>query len=332
MKARVFRCSTAVFGLWLITASFGYAVDIDVSKFDFDGNGQISEAEARVLFKHANEELLRKYDKDLDGFLNANELRAYHDDIELNAALNVEDYNARRGDRPGIPIAETQREFAPPEKKPTRLFGQLLVRRTFEESKLLESPADFKKATGALFSFSRDMHADNEIWTVRGAVLWPFLRGPTFKPYGLTDYALAVGLSLDRIDNKKKPDKDVDSLAFRFGSEFEYVPEHGFTQDPRDRSLFETFYGRINLAYGTDTDFASDILQAEFQLEPGQRWVLDTLGTLQPGEEKVLQRNGQPMALNNTGDTVELIDASATVVQTVTYTAVDEGEVVTPAP
>jgi hypothetical protein len=60
--------------------------------------------------------------------------------------------------------------------------------------------------------------------------------------------------------------------------------------------------------------------------------VVDALGTLQPREEKVLQRNGEPMVLNNTGDTVELLDASVTVVQTVTYPAVDEGDAVTPAP
>ena len=40
---------------------------------------------------------------------------------------------------------------------------------------------------------------------------------------------------------------------------------------------------------------------------------------------------GQPMALNNNGDTIDLIDPTAKVVQTVTYPTVEAGEVVTPA-
>lgn len=58
---------------------------------------------------------------------------------------------------------------------------------------------------------------------------------------------------------------------------------------------------------------------------------LDGLGTLQPGQEKTMKRNGQPMTLNDGGDTVDLIDPNGSVMQTVTYSAVDEGEVVNPA-
>lgn len=62
----------------------------------------------------------------------------------------------------------------------------------------------------------------------------------------------------------------------------------------------------------------------------GRIWSLDMVGTLQPGEERVIHRQGQPMALNNSGDTIELVDAGGTVVQSITYSAVVEGEVVTP--
>jgi hypothetical protein len=37
----------------------------------------------------------------------------------------------------------------------------------------------------------------------------------------------------------------------------------------------------------------------------GRSWVLDSLGTMAPGEEKAIQRDGQPMAMNNTGDTID---------------------------
>lgn len=62
----------------------------------------------------------------------------------------------------------------------------------------------------------------------------------------------------------------------------------------------------------------------------GQVWRLDELGTLQPGEEKEIRRKGQPMAMNNGGDTIELLNPTGQAVQTVTYPRVNEGEVVRP--
>jgi hypothetical protein len=50
------------------------------------------------------------------------------------------------------------------------------------------------------------------------------------------------------------------------------------------------------------------------------------------GQEKTIKRNGRAMALNNGGDTVDLLDPMGKVVQTVTYGHADEGEVITPAP
>ena len=57
-------------------------------------------------------------------------------------------------------------------------------------------------------------------------------------------------------------------------------------------------------------------------------WPLDGLGTLGPGTEVTIKRNGQPMALNNGGDTVELVAPDGTVVQTVDYGRVNAGEAV----
>ena len=41
-----------------------------------------------------------------------------------------------------------------------------------------------------------------------------------------------------------------------------------------------------------------------------------------------MQRDGQPMAMNNGGDTIDLIDPSGAVVQTITYGRVSEGELI----
>ncbi len=55
-------------------------------------------------------------------------------------------------------------------------------------------------------------------------------------------------------------------------------------------------------------------------------WPLDGLGTIGPGSTVTIKRNGAPMALNNGGDTVELVAPDGTVVQTVDYGRVGAGE------
>lgn len=62
----------------------------------------------------------------------------------------------------------------------------------------------------------------------------------------------------------------------------------------------------------------------------GKMWQLDSLGTITPNQEKQIKRRGQLMALNNNGDTVDLINLSGTVVQTVTYARADEDEIIVP--
>ncbi|MGF1482248.1 MAG: lamin tail domain-containing protein [Cyanophyceae cyanobacterium] len=60
----------------------------------------------------------------------------------------------------------------------------------------------------------------------------------------------------------------------------------------------------------------------------GLTWQLDLLGTLQPGEQRQLLREGQDMALNNDGDTVELISPQGEVVDTVSYGRADSEQLI----
>jgi lamin tail-like protein len=61
----------------------------------------------------------------------------------------------------------------------------------------------------------------------------------------------------------------------------------------------------------------------------GKTWSLDGVGTIAAGDEREVKRNGQPMSLNNDGDTIELLDPQQRRIQTVRYGAVSRGEVVT---
>jgi hypothetical protein len=60
----------------------------------------------------------------------------------------------------------------------------------------------------------------------------------------------------------------------------------------------------------------------------GTKWDLNSVGTINGGEEKTVRRNRQPMSLNNEGDTIELLNATGRVVQTVNYGPVGVDEVV----
>lgn len=76
---------------------------------------------------------------------------------------------------------------------------------------------------------------------------------------------------------------------------------------------------------------ADDIALAGWTLrdEAGQTWKLDALGKARAGKDVTIKRSGQPMSLNNDGDTIELVNPSGASVQTVEYGSVSTGQVVT---
>src|SRR5512133_3010976 len=49
----------------------------------------------------------------------------------------------------------------------------------------------------------------------------------------------------------------------------------------------------------------------------GKMWSLDELGTLQSGEQKGIKDKIQPMAMNNGGDTIDLVDPTGKLIQSV---------------
>lgn len=62
----------------------------------------------------------------------------------------------------------------------------------------------------------------------------------------------------------------------------------------------------------------------------GRTWKLDAGGVVQPGQAVEVKRAGQRMALNNSGDTVDLINPQGGVVLRVSYRSAPEGVQVTP--
>ena len=71
----------------------------------------------------------------------------------------------------------------------------------------------------------------------------------------------------------------------------------------------------------------SDIYMAGWVLrdESNKVWKLDSLGTLNPGESKPIQRNGMAMNLKDNGDTVALIAPDGSKKDEYHYTGSQEG-------
>lgn len=83
----------------------------------------------------------------------------------------------------------------------------------------------------------------------------------------------------------------------------------------------------VTLANGSDASI--DLAGWTVRDAAGKTWKLDDGGTLAAGESKTILRGRQAMAMNNTGDTIELVAPDGRVVQTVLYGPTAEGQVVT---
>ena len=71
-----------------------------------------------------------------------------------------------------------------------------------------------------------------------------------------------------------------------------------------------------------------DIALSGWQLRDKANSTWSLFGTLSSGQKIEFRRNGQPMALNNNGDTIELISPTGTTVDMVTYLFTNEGEAI----
>jgi len=236
--------------------------DIDAKDFDFDKNGTIDPGpEITALLRHANSKIYGQMDKNKNGIIEASEKKKYEENLNLLVQDNLDEYASQRGERPALPVVEARKIFTPQKPKRTSLGG-LLIREKHEDVTVLDKGKSFEKATGTILSFTRDIEQSNTAWTARGAVLYPFripLKAyPDFNATVLTAYSIVPSVSFDRLKNSKDDSKDVNSLTFRLGSEFEFG----------GGGLFDLQYARANLAYATDFDLDTKVPAVEMQWEP----------------------------------------------------------------
>lgn len=195
---------------------------------DFGGHGQPSLKEFEAYRMHTEVDDYKYFDKNCDGEIDASE-RA-----NINAYLKR---TVRDGAR-----AEYQRYIAnkevvvippdkpiPSEKSNRGWHSDLIVRDSFEDITIFSGPSDYKKASGATFSYAQDDKNQNSTWSAKGVVAYPFSwtpeavvgRRPSHVPY-VAGFAFTPAVAFQRVSNSDSSiakRSDVNVLSFTGGGE-----------------------------------------------------------------------------------------------------------------
>jgi hypothetical protein len=214
--------------LWCSTASVvakdgdidEYATRQKIRKF----NPKISEGrETEVFILHKTSSLFRDSDKNFDGQVSPEELRAAVTEARNSPAFlgQVNDY--RRGaaqipTKPNDPSGKPKREAGEPERN-----AVFILRRKFDQVSSLAFPgAADQDATGATFSYGRDNVILNSVWTAQGvaAVMfgqsYPVLDQEEQRFAPRTSYAIGPYMQFDKLSNSNvsQQKSNLDNLTF----------------------------------------------------------------------------------------------------------------------
>lgn len=226
--------------------------------YDLEPDGIISVEEFNAYIRDETSKPLSYFDVNRDNKLDGAELTAAKtelDRVSEEIANFVVEFTDDVGDS-GMPIAQFATLYALDDAKdfsdqaPPGLLG-LRIRKNQES--LLHGDKQTTKADGATISLSRDIAADNEVFTISGAIMRPF----NVKSDG--SYIVVPGVEINRVTNENNADKETNSLVFGVANSFEKVT--GW------RSV-QTLYTRVKPVLATSVDFDIDVRALEIQLEP----------------------------------------------------------------
>ncbi len=245
-------------------ASAARAADLaDVRACDQDGSGLVEEDELRFCLLSVLEPEAADLDTNKDGAISAKEARVYWEPDLL-------DLRERYGPPPYT--VKQLADFFPLEGELS--LGGVLIRRSYQQVTLSEPAKSFKKAEGALFSFSDDQANDVESWQAKGAVIGVlklreksdkaltaigFVPSLEFERNGVDgpDETQAAGDSGESPDPPEDAQEEVDRLVLRAGFDFEVIGKGPGLQN-----------FRIFVAHATDFDFDSGVNAIQLQWEP----------------------------------------------------------------
>lgn len=206
--------------------------------FDRDGDGSLSELELEAFLAQATEMSLSEFNLDLDDALSDDEVLA------IKREFTRRRLEARR-------IAE---EYSRQPRLPAQRPGWgVLVRGSHLDVDLTNAQFGRKSATSANFSMTEDLASRSRVMGIKGALLRPFALGAEMQRW------LVPGVELNRLSNQTQPDREIDSVTFRLGSDFYFESE---------RIRGGSLQLRVNPLVTTNFGFDVDVRAIEIQLEP----------------------------------------------------------------
>ncbi len=248
-----------VFSAWfLMSLAIMQAAFGDFSRYDADSDGALAPEEFADFYREAKAPSILTFDLDADGRLNSEEMNALTMKVrQLHAQAKHRAKEYAQGDTKDVQDAGRAMKILAGNR-----FG-ILIRESHYAVDLQNPEASLAGLGAANLSMTQDLASDSRVISVKGAVLRPFSFG------SMSGSWLLPGVQLNRLTNETDPEREIDSLTFRIGSEFLLeTPKFG------GGALFL----RVNPLLTTNFGFDVDVRALELQLEPS--WGAAALGRI----------------------------------------------------
>ena len=209
----------------------------NIAKYDADGDVSPDEFAA---YYHAREApSILTFDLDADGILSDTELAALAAKMTKLHADAAEQVGGFAGDSAS-------------KKSLVERLG-VLIRESHAEANLGADDSGLSEIRGANLSMTQDMASESRVISLKGSVLRPLGLGTASRHW------LLPGIEFNRLTNETEPEREIDSLTLRIGSEFAFDTKRFGGGGVRLR---------VNPLVTTNFGFDVDVRALEVQLEP----------------------------------------------------------------
>lgn len=242
----------------LVTTATSNVVE-NIENFDKNKNSQIDPEEWPALSKHILSSLYRELDNDTDGEVSTEEFQKLLKDANGDASASSKIFETARKGRSGVPINEAVELWAAHDAVGAKDYA-VKLRRSVKGITVLKDIDRLIDDQPATFSYSHDYSNDTDVWSAKGAFIYPF-RTVNFAneiPHSglyLETIASAFAISFDNKESGSP--NDIGLVGFHADSEFEYVG-----------GQFDAHYLTLDASYIHDFQTETSIASVELDWRP----------------------------------------------------------------
>lgn len=288
---RLLKCVALLVSVLMASTA---AADIEsLGEFDPNNDGKICRASGsttdevpaflrRVAAFRRGAEIYGEADKNGDGLLDPVEASNFSDLVVQEAEALEVDFNDLWPSQDCVEVVALDNEWIPKKNPPVKLgeyeaeladgrsvkAGPVLIRSEFTDVKVTTKPKALKDAKGALISYKRDFEAGDDVFTAKGALIYPYTIQNTprnaaqdcSKESGpiISAYSILPSIEFDRVTNAKEKSNDVNQLTPRLGGQVVLC----------GGPLFDRQFITGSVAMVTDFDLEAAVPTVEAEWEP----------------------------------------------------------------